>query len=274
MHTLQNPKGPTIMPKLPSQDSTDQAKLQQIQHQFGAAAASYVTSKVHAQGKDLQWLTSTITFTGTERVLDVATGSGHTAFALAPHVAEVVALDLTNTMLAVAQQEATTRNIPNISFLLGDAQAIPLADKSFDILTCRLAAHHFPNVQQASAEFARMLKPGGTLLVIDSCSPEEPAIDLFLNTIETLRDPSHVRNYRSSEWKDYLNAAGFTINSIHEEGVFLDITDWTQRMRTPIAAVALIKEHLRQAPSATRERLRITEHGFTLPIVLLTATLT
>jgi ubiquinone/menaquinone biosynthesis C-methylase UbiE len=261
----------------PSQDSAHQTKLQQIQSQFGAVAASYVTSKVHAQGKDLQWLTSAITFAGTERVLDVATGGGHTAFALAPHVAEVVALDLTSAMLAVAQQEATARNIHNISFLQGDVQAIPLADQSFDIVACRLAAHHFPNIQQAIAECARVLKPGGTLLVIDSTSPEEPAIDLFLNTIETLRDPSHVRNYGSSEWKDYLNTAGFTINSIHEDGVFLDITDWTQRMRTPVAAVALIKEHLRQAPPATRERLRITEHddtlGFTLPLVLLAATL-
>src|SRR5579864_9792896 len=84
-----------------------QEKMQQVQSNFGVAAADYVTRKVHASGKDLAWLAELTDLTGTECVLDVGTGGGHTAFALAPHVAEVVALDLTRPMLEVAQKEAT-----------------------------------------------------------------------------------------------------------------------------------------------------------------------
>src|SRR5579859_4148366 len=139
------------------QDADEQAKLEQIQQQFGAAAADYVTSKVHASGRDLAWLVEEAALTGRERVLDVATGGGHTAFALAPHAAEVGALDLTKPMLAVAQQEAVARQLSNISFLEGDAQAIPAEESSFEVVACRKAAHHFPNVRQAVGEWVRVL---------------------------------------------------------------------------------------------------------------------
>ena len=203
-----------------SQDRAEQAKLQQIQSRFGAAAADYVTSKVHASGPDLVWLVEAAALTGTERVLDVATGGGHTAFALAPHAVEVVALDLTRPMLEVAQQEAIARQLHNIRFLEGDAQAIPCEDGSFDIVACRHAAHHFPNVRQGVSEWARVLKPGSKLLLVDSLAPEEPELDIFLNEIEILRDPSHVRNYRLSAWQSFLSEAGFTVNTVRDRRDF------------------------------------------------------
>lgn len=259
----------------PSQNTTEHAKLQQIQSRFGAVAADYVTSKVHASGEDLVWLVETAALTGTERVLDVATGGGHTAFALAPHAVEVVALDLTQPMLEVAQEEATARQLHNIRFLEGDAQAIPCEDSSFDVVACRHAAHHFPNVRQGVNEWARVLKPGGKLLLIDSLAPEEPELDTFLNEIEMLRDPSHVRDYRLSEWKSFLSEAGFTVNTIRAAGVFLDIPSWTQRMRTPPEVIAIIEQRLHDATPAARERLLIEEQdgvlGFTLPKLLLAA---
>src|SRR5260370_38703554 len=90
----------TIMPDI-DRNAAEEEKMRQVQSQFGAAAADYVTSKVHASGQDLVWLVEAATLTGTERVLDVATGGGHTAFALAPTAAEVVALDLTRRILRV-----------------------------------------------------------------------------------------------------------------------------------------------------------------------------
>ncbi|MGH2479765.1 MAG: class I SAM-dependent methyltransferase [Ktedonobacteraceae bacterium] len=253
--------------------STEEEKMRQVQSQFGAVAADYVTSKVHASGQDLVWLVEAAALTGSEYVLDVATGGGHTAFALAPHAAQVVALDLTRPMLEVAQHEATIRHLHNISFLEGNAQELPCADSSFDVVTCRHAPHHFPNVRQAACEWARVLKPGGKLVLVDSTSPEEPEADALLHQIESLRDPSHVRNYRISEWTAVLNEAGFTMREAREWSLFLDIPSWTQRMRTPPEAVATIERLMRTASQATRERLGIGEQdgalGFTLPVAFI-----
>jgi ubiquinone/menaquinone biosynthesis C-methylase UbiE len=252
-------------------DTAAQEKMRQVQSNFAVAAADYVTSKVHASGKDLVWLVETTVLTGTERVLDVATGGGHAAFALAPHVAEVLALDLTPPMLEVAQKEATARQLDNIRFLEGDAQKIPCADASFDVVTCRKAAHHFPYVRQAVREWARVLKPDGKLALVDSISPEEPEIDVYLNEIEILRDPSHVRNYRLSEWIAFLTEVGFTVSTTREWAIFLDIPTWTQRMRTPVESVTIIEQCLRDASPATRKSLQIEEKDNVLSFMLPTA---
>ena len=125
-------------------------------------------------------------------------------------------------------------------------------------------------------EIARVLKPGGKLLLVDSLAPEESELNTFLNEIEILRDPSHVRNYRLSEWKNFLSEAGFAVNTVREAGTFLDIPSWTQRMRTPSEVIAIIEQRLRHATPTARERLRIEEQdgilGFTLPKLLLAAT--
>lgn len=247
-----------------------------VQQNFGVAAADYVTSKVHASGEDLAWLVESANLNGSERVLDVATGGGHTAFALAPHAAEVVALDLTRPMLEVAQQEAMARGLSNISYVEGDAQALPFSDASFDVVACRQAPHHFPNIKQAVNEWARVLKPGGKLLLVDSTSPEEDAADATLHEIESLRDPSHVRNHRISEWRAYLESAGLNVTSAREWGLFLDIPSWTQRMRTPPASVANIERLIRTADPTISACLGFQEQngalGFTLPVALILAT--
>lgn len=259
-----------------SHENTEQEKLQLVQSQFGIAAADYVTSKVHASGQDLAWLAEAASLTGVERVLDVATGGGHAAFALAPGAAEVVALDLTRPMLEVAQKEALARKLTNIRYLEGDAHAIPCKDKSFDVVVCRQASHHFPRIRQAIQEWVRVLKPGGKLLLIDSISPEEPEVDVFLHEIEILRDPSHARNQRISEWRSFLVAAGFEILTIREWGIVLDVANWTQRMRTPPESVAIIEQKLHNASPLARERLHIEAPdgalAFTLPAGFIVAT--
>jgi SAM-dependent methyltransferase len=179
-------------------------------------------------------------------------------------------------MLEVAQKEAEARHLQNIRFLQGDAHAIPCEGNSFDVVVCRQAAHHFPNVRQCVDEWVRVLKPGGKLLLIDSISPEEQDADTFLAEIEILRDPSHVRNHRISQWRVFLNEAGFTVNSVRAWTIFLDIPSWTQRMRTPSESVAIIEQRMRNVSSSVRERLHIEEQdgilSFLLPAVLIVAT--
>jgi len=250
---------------------TEHEKLLVQQH-FGAAAADYVTSKVHAEGPDLTWIIEAAALTGKERVLDVATGTGHTAFALAPYAAEVVAVDFTVPMLEAAQQVATTRQITNVRFVEGDALALPFAEHSFDLVACRKAAHHFSDVRQAILEWRRVIKPDGKLLLVDSVASEDAEQDAFLQKIETLRDSAHKRNYSVSEWLSLLLDSGWTVDTpTRLWGITLDVPAWTQRIRTPAEAVAKIEHLLRSAPAETKKTLHIEEHDGVLSFVLPTA---
>src|SRR3989442_12740909 len=118
--------------------------------------------------------------------LDVATGTGNTAFALAPMVARVVGLDLTAQMLAEAVRLERERRVTNAVWVLGDAAALPFADASFDLYTARAAPHHFPDLEKALQEAARVLRPGGRACFID-CSPP-PQVRDFLHPVEEGRD--------------------------------------------------------------------------------------
>ena len=145
-----------------------QANLtESIQSQFGAVAANYATSAVHAGGADLQALVAAARLTGEERVLDIGCGAGHTALAVAPGAASVTAVDLTREMLEVAAALARERGITNITFEPADVSALPFPDATFDIVTSRYSAHHYGAPEKALAEAARVLRPGGRLLLVE-----------------------------------------------------------------------------------------------------------
>lgn len=244
-----------------------------IQRQFGAAADRYRTSRYHADAPDLEALLASLDPCGHERVLDLGTGTGHTALAVAPHVAHVVGLDLTEAMLEQARGLARERGVGNVRFERGDAEALPYPDASFDLVTCRVCAHHFRDPAAALRETARVLRPEGRVLWIDSVSPEEPALDTFLNAIELLRDPSHVRNHRVSEWRALFAAAGLSAEHLASFAVPLDFEDWTARMRTPEPGRRALLALFDGATAEAREafRLRADPHGFDIPIAMLRA---
>lgn len=249
---------------------------QAIQRQFGAAAERYAASDYHASGADLAAMLAAAELRGDERVLDLGCGAGHTALAFAPRVAEVVGLDLTEAMLEQARALARERGVSNLRLELGDAMDLAFADATFDRITCRVCAHHFARPAAALREAARVLRPGGTLLLVDSVAPEDAAADTFLNTIELLRDPSHVRNHRVSEWRVMLEEAGFEAECLETWRLPLDFADWTRRMATPPAAVAQLRELFSKATQPLREAfaLRADEPaGFEMPIAFLRARL-
>nr|BBH85560.1 putative methyltransferase YcgJ [Thermosporothrix sp. COM3] len=259
-----------------SQDSNEEKKRQQIQQQFGAAAKDYVTSTVHAAGPDLPWLVEAAALTGSERVADVATGTGHTALALAPFAHEVVAVDLTESMLEGGRHLARERGITNVEFIRGDAHALPLPENNVDVVTCRYAAHHFIDVSRAAQEWARVLKSGGKLVLLDSIAPEDETLDGFLNEIEALRDPSHVRNHRVSEWLVILKEAGIEAHEERSFDISLDFLNWTQRQRTSAENVQRLRELFSTASEQIRTALHIEPDGdeihFTIPIALIVGT--
>src|SRR5580692_2554848 len=142
------------------------------QERFGAFAATYATSRSHAKGNSLTRLVELAAPQPAWTALDIATGAGHVALTFAPYVAHVVASDLTPQMLDVARGLARDRNIANMSYVDVRAEALPFADATFDLVTCRIAPHHFEDVQRFVAESARVLHSGGLFALVDNISPD------------------------------------------------------------------------------------------------------
>lgn len=231
--------------------------------QFGAAAQSYVTSPSHAKGDDLQRLIQLAAPVGTERVLDVATGGGHTALAFAPLVTSVTAIDLTPKMLEAASKFAAERGATNISFEVADAERLPFGDETFDIVTARIAPHHFAEPEAFLRESARVLVPGGLFLLDDNMAPEDDELDAFMNRFEQWRDPSHVRAYRPSEWRAWMKASGLRV--VAEDP--LDVKryafiEWTERMHMPASERDELERWLLSAPQRCRGYFQVeSAHG-------------
>jgi SAM-dependent methyltransferase len=247
-------------------------RSQSIQRQFGAAAARYAVSRYHQNAPDLENMLRAVDLSGREHVLDVGTGTGHTALAFAPQVASVIGLDMTEAMLEQARELAVAQGASNVEFELGDAMALPYDSNRFDIVTCRVCAHHFADVPKAIEEMARVLRPGGWLLIVDTVSPEDPAEDTYLNCIELIRDPSHVRNYSVSQWVAMLAAVGFAAEYKGTWGVPLDFEDWVERMGTPELERSQLRALFDRAPDQVRSGLAIRageRYGFDIPIAML-----
>ena len=199
-----------------------------LQEQFGKNAGHYLTSTPHATGKSLQRLVDLTAPQKSWRVLDIATGGGHVAYTFAPHVARVWATDITQEMLDVVKAEAAKRGLANVRTTYAKAEALPFEDESFDLVTCRIAPHHFDSIPDYLTESRRVLKPSATLAVVDNVVPAGPVGD-YINAFERLRDPSHLRAWTMEEWRAAIKAAGFAIG--HEEQLFkpMEFKSWTVR---------------------------------------------
>ena len=194
---------------------TDQRKNieERAREIFTERAESYVTSAAHTDSQILARLVELAQPQPDWRVLDVATGTGHTAFAFAQYVSEIIGIDLTPQMLAEAEKLAAGKGITNVRFVEANIHELPFDDETFDddqfdLVTCRRAAHHFAEIDEALSEMVRMLKPGGLLLVDDRSLPEDDFVDSVMNRLDWLHDESHVREYRPSEWQTMLIIAG------------------------------------------------------------------
>jgi SAM-dependent methyltransferase len=223
---------------------------------FGATAAAYADSPSHARGSSLARMRELAPPAPADRVLDVATGAGHAALTYAPEVAEVIASDITPEMLVQVRRLAAERGLTNVR-TQGDARAdaLPFPDAMFDKVLCRIAAHHFPEVTKFLSEAFRVLKLGGALVLCDTISPDDdPETDRWLDGIERLRDPSHVRDWSAAEWQAMAAAAGFVVEAVDAASCRTEQTfeGWTQRMQCPPDVVAAVAERFAAAPPAGR----------------------
>ncbi len=233
----------------------DPDKLIRIKQQFGAHAAAYATSPTHAQGASLARLVELTQPQPDWVMLDVSTGAGHTAFTFAPRVARVVATDLTPEMLEVARKGAHERGIANIDFRPADAHALPFDANTFDLVTNRIALHHYTDTRQAIAEMVRVCKPGGIVALDDNIVPPDKATAGYINHFEQMRDPSHHWAYPLLRLQAYMTDAGLRVEQSESFRKEIEFDPWADRMGASPETKDALRAWLNNAPDAAREFL-------------------
>ncbi len=243
-----------------------------VGQQFGERASDYLKSAVHARGADLEALAALVEGEGEARVLDLGCGAGHVSFNAAPRAKEVVAYDLSSQMLETVARAAAERGLRNITTRQGVAEHLPFEDASFDYVLSRYSAHHWRDFDAGLREAARVLKPGGVAGFVDAVAPGQPLFDTFVQSIELLRDPSHVRDYSRAEWEGALARAGLRPATVSTHVVRLEFGVWVERMRTPKVQVDAIRALQRAMSESVTRYFEIDAEGsFNLDIALFQA---
>jgi len=198
-----------------------------VKNIFTKNRKAYVSSSTHRNSKDLTLLTEWLNPNSGMAALDIATGGGHTAKRLSPYVKRVVATDITKEMLQNTAEHLS--GYPNIDYIIADAEHLPFLDGTFDIITCRIAAHHFPNPDQFIYEVKRVLKEKGKFLLIDNIAPNSKKYDSFINRLEKIRDYSHVRSLNIDEWKKLFSENNLEIIQAQKRRKTLPYEEWLNR---------------------------------------------
>jgi ubiquinone/menaquinone biosynthesis C-methylase UbiE len=197
---------------------------------FEPVAASYLTSAVHSNPTALDRMVQVVRPNGGV-VVDAATGAGHAAYSFASYVDRVIATDITPSMLKLTRQTADERGIKNLDVCFALAEELPFQSGRLTGVTCRMGAHHFNDVPRFVAETHRALKSGGWLLIVDTIGDDDDDADEQVDHLERVRDPSHRRNYRTFEWKNFATRAGFMVEHTEESWKDIEVEDWMERMR-------------------------------------------
>ena len=246
------------------------------QGHFGRLAAAYRDSKTHAQPNALA---SADAFLGNRRyavAVDIGAGPGFTAFAIADRCDRVIATDITPEMLEQARSLRAERGAPQTELMLAAAERLPFASGAVDLVTCRTAAHHFLDVDAWLAEVARILAPGGELILIDTVSPDDAEAAAWMHDIELWRDPSHARNLAAGEWSAAAQRAGLRVGVMAPSRVDLEYPDWTRRAGMDDSEAEKLGDALRNAPPSAKSAFGIDPRGdgtinFYWPVVTIKA---
>ncbi len=226
---------------------------------FTRRAEAYAASPSHARGEDLEIVAGFAAPGPDDRCLDIACGPGHTALRMAREAGLVIATDIAPGMLATARRLAAERGLDNLRVLGADAAALPFANAGpgagFELVTCRIAPHHFADVPGFLAEVVRVLVPAGRFVLEDSLAPDDPETAVFLEDLEKRRDPTHRHSLSDAEWRAALHGAGLRITAETVWAKRHEFALWVGRAGLGAAGIAALEARVLGAPAAVREAL-------------------
>jgi ubiquinone/menaquinone biosynthesis C-methylase UbiE len=188
---------------------SDDVHAEAVQERFARTSARMLERERERREMLREELRRFVPLNGDERVLDSGAGTGALAFALAPLVREVVALDLVEQLLELGRKAAA--EFGNVVFVKGDATALPFDRDAFDLTACHRILHHMARPELAVAEMARVTGIGGRVLVIDQIAPVDPLAALELDRFERARDPSHTRLLADIDIRALFEANGLVL---------------------------------------------------------------
>jgi ubiquinone/menaquinone biosynthesis C-methylase UbiE len=203
-----------------------------VREEFTRQANAYAAAPVITDAERLARLVRAINPQPDARAVEVATGPGYVAMALAARCREVVGLDLTPAPIAIAERTSREREIANVRFQVGDAEHLPFVDGDFDIAVCRFAFHHFERPETVLTEMTRVCRTGGTVAIEDLFSSEFRQRADYMNHVERLRDNSHTTALTPNELIDMTRKLGLEIESMHSDRLVVDMEDWLKGAQT------------------------------------------
>src|SRR5208282_18187 len=218
-----------------------------VRESFTTQAVAFAANPWVTDEERIRRLVGAAHLIGEERVLDIATGPGYIAEAFSGAAREVVGVDLTEAMLAIARERTTERGVSNLSFRAADAQNLPFENGAFDVVVCRLALHHLLEPLQVLREMARVCRVGGRVVVEDIFASEHPERAAYQDRWEILRDPSHVRTLALTELLQLFRGAGLETDSVMTaDDLTPEVERWMATTRTPPDRAAEIRRLLEE----------------------------
>jgi len=230
------------------------------QEQFARRSEHYGKGHILENVQDVQTALQTIRLPARAKVLDVATGAGHTGLFLASLGHDVTLADIAQPMLDKSARTAAERGL-TVATIQHAAEQFPQAGETFDLVTCRVAAHHFSLPEKFISESARVLKPGGYFLLIDGTVPDDqPEAEAWMHAVEKWRDPSHHRFLTPRAWSALCQSNGLAVVSVTLCPFKQPDLNWYfDTAATPDENRIKVLELIAHAPAAARKLFQVGE---------------
>jgi ubiquinone/menaquinone biosynthesis C-methylase UbiE len=213
-----------------------------VRDEFTRQAEAFAALRELHSRERIAHLVNTINPSPESRALEIATGPGHVAMALAERCREVFGVDLTDAPLAIAERARSQRGLANVAFQHADAEQLPFAAAEFDIVLCRFAFHHFEDAAVPLREMTRVCRTGGRIAVEDLAASEIPDRAAFYNHFERLRDTSHTRALPRSELLRLFGAHRLEIESLYTTDLVQPLEQWLANSHTPADRAAQVRD--------------------------------